>query len=340
MTGGLLILIPTLIAGVAGATGAETAGAVEFSRYAVILDRKPFGMPPVVPAPGAGTGAAVPRDSFTAYVRLTALMQEDGGQLRVGFVDKKQKDKVYMLGVGETADDYQVLDADLPEELAKIRKGAEEQWLSMKTPGAASPPQRAALAAPSGPPSQPVRTAEIRPGPAGPPAPPVKPQGVPQNLAGLRRASRYAAIRRAEIEQQKLEENAKRLGVFREPPDTDAESEEEAEAVEADTGNEADVTLIEDDEGDEEGEGEEITLPATDWEEEEDDAEEEEDEEAIVREAEIQAHLQNYQKELIRQGLPPLPIPLTPKTDSELVAEGVLPALPATDAATTDGDEE
>jgi hypothetical protein len=37
--------------------------------------------------------------------------------------------------------------------------------------------------------------------------------------------------------------------------------------------------------------------------------------------------LQSYQKELIKQGLPPLPIPLTAQTDAELVKEGVLPAL-------------
>ena len=33
--------------------------------------------------------------------------------------------------------------------------------------------------------------------------------------------------------------------------------------------------------------------------------------------------------EVIRQGLPPLPIPLTPEQDSQLVKEGVLPPQPA-----------
>lgn len=37
-------------------------------------------------------------------------------------------------------------------------------------------------------------------------------------------------------------------------------------------------------------------------------------------------HLQEYQMEVIRQGLPPLPIPLTPAMDQQLVDEGVLPA--------------
>jgi hypothetical protein len=42
---------------------------------------------------------------------------------------------------------------------------------------------------------------------------------------------------------------------------------------------------------------------------------------------ELQKHLYNYQMEVIRQGLPPLPIPLTPEQDAQLVKEGVLPPL-------------
>lgn len=40
---------------------------------------------------------------------------------------------------------------------------------------------------------------------------------------------------------------------------------------------------------------------------------------------ELAKHLYEYQMEVIRQGLPPLPIPLTPEQDSQLVTEGVLP---------------
>ncbi len=39
----------------------------------------------------------------------------------------------------------------------------------------------------------------------------------------------------------------------------------------------------------------------------------------------LEKHLQDYQMEVIRQGLPPLPIPLTPDMDDQLVKEGVLP---------------
>jgi hypothetical protein len=40
---------------------------------------------------------------------------------------------------------------------------------------------------------------------------------------------------------------------------------------------------------------------------------------------ELEQHLEQYQMEVIRQGLPPLPIPLTPEMDAQLVTEGVLP---------------
>ena len=40
---------------------------------------------------------------------------------------------------------------------------------------------------------------------------------------------------------------------------------------------------------------------------------------------ELEQHLKDYQMEVIRQGLPPLPIPLTPEMDQQLVNEGVLP---------------
>ena len=39
----------------------------------------------------------------------------------------------------------------------------------------------------------------------------------------------------------------------------------------------------------------------------------------------VRAHLQQYQMEVIRKGMPPLPIPLTPEQDAELVREGILP---------------
>ena len=43
------------------------------------------------------------------------------------------------------------------------------------------------------------------------------------------------------------------------------------------------------------------------------------------RKQEIQESLRQYQMDVIRAGLPPLPVPLTRQMDDQLVAEGVLP---------------
>ena len=50
-------------------------------------------------------------------------------------------------------------------------------------------------------------------------------------------------------------------------------------------------------------------------------------EEQQRRREEIRANLQDYQMEVIRSGMPPLPIPLTQEMDDQLVAEGVLPSM-------------
>ena len=41
--------------------------------------------------------------------------------------------------------------------------------------------------------------------------------------------------------------------------------------------------------------------------------------------AEVRANLQEYQMEVIRSGMPPLPVPLTQEMDDQLVSEGILP---------------
>ena len=46
-----------------------------------------------------------------------------------------------------------------------------------------------------------------------------------------------------------------------------------------------------------------------------------------LSEDQVEEKLQNYQMDLIRKGLTPLPIKLTPEMDRQLVEEGVLPAI-------------
>ena len=48
-------------------------------------------------------------------------------------------------------------------------------------------------------------------------------------------------------------------------------------------------------------------------------------EERAKKRAEVRENLRQYQMEVIRAGMPPLPIPLTQDMDDQLVAEGMLP---------------
>lgn len=50
-------------------------------------------------------------------------------------------------------------------------------------------------------------------------------------------------------------------------------------------------------------------------------------EEQARKREETRENLRQYQMEVIRAGMPPLPIPLTPEMDEQLVAEGVLPPV-------------
>lgn len=47
-------------------------------------------------------------------------------------------------------------------------------------------------------------------------------------------------------------------------------------------------------------------------------------EEQTIRREEIRKDLQDYQMHVIREGMPPLPVPLTKEMDDQLVSEGVL----------------
>jgi len=50
---------------------------------------------------------------------------------------------------------------------------------------------------------------------------------------------------------------------------------------------------------------------------------------------ELEKHLRDYQMDVIRKGLTPLPIPLTQEMDDQLVKEGVLPPVQSAAPGTT-----
>lgn len=288
------------------------------TRYGVILERAPFGRVPALLSDQAVPAA--PGDSFATYIRLTAMIRGEDGVVRVGFVNTREKDQTFLLAVGEQVGDFNVLEADIENELVRVQKGNEVQWLSLRSVGPAQPPPGwtdqgtsvLSFAAPAVP---------VPPSPSA-------------GAAGDRRQSRYAAIRRAQIEREREQEERRRqaqLAAAVRPPPPDGEEEEDE--AEAETLALTIARVNQEQTDDEEAEDEEgilVSVPPPGDGEEDDDLEEE-DEEIALREAEIQAHLQRYQMELIRQGLPPLPVRLTPENDAALVREGVLPPLPEED---------
>jgi hypothetical protein len=130
---------------------AFAAAKVDFSRYEVILARKPFGEPPAEAAPAPAATAAT---SFIKDIRMSLLTEHPEFGIRVGFVDLAAK-KNYFLSVGDTEDGIQVVDADYEKEAAKLQKGADAFWINMTgqvNPGSGGPVEipSAAAGAPAG----------------------------------------------------------------------------------------------------------------------------------------------------------------------------------------------
>lgn len=103
-----------------------------FERYQVILDRKPFGEPP--PAPVAPTPAPPPmrpEESFARNLRLSMIIREDTGELKVGIVDLSNNSGMSM-HVGEILNGIELVSADYDAEEAVLRKGSEMAMIKLE----------------------------------------------------------------------------------------------------------------------------------------------------------------------------------------------------------------
>jgi hypothetical protein len=257
---------------------------LSFDPYVVILERKPFGteaLPPAVEIPKLSSDK-----SFTAKFRMAAVTRDDNGVLRVGLVDLKTKQSI-MLGVGDSIEGVEVVEADYVKERARLRRDPEDYWVSMsggsnsfEVVGTDQPPQVA------------------------------PPSTTPLTVATRAKAGRssYAARREARLRKELQQIQAIEALHAKESKTADASSVASVRAGRQKT----DVT------------GKAAPLSET--------------AQALLRllnnsdnselsPDEINSLLQEYQKELIRTGQTPLPIPLTPETDQELVNEGILPAM-------------
>jgi hypothetical protein len=103
-----------------------------FDRYQPILERQPFGEvrpDPAASAPAKPTGPVAP--PFTKDLKMCAITEDDTG-IQVGFVNVAMKPpKSYLLRIGEMEDFIELIDADYEEEMALLRKGEEEHYISM-----------------------------------------------------------------------------------------------------------------------------------------------------------------------------------------------------------------
>jgi hypothetical protein len=258
-----------------------------FDPYVVILERKPFGtesLPPPVDILKLS-----PDKSFTAKYRMAAVTRDYNGVLRVGLVDLKTKQSI-MLGVGDSVEGVEVVEADYVKERARLRRDPEDYWVSMsggsnsfEVVGTDQPPQSPQV---------------------------VPPSATPRTVATRAKAGRssYAARREARLRKELQQIQAIEALHAKESKTADATSVASVRAGRQKT----DAT----------GKAAPISDTA----------------QALLRllnnadnselsPDEVNSLLQEYQKELIRSGQTPLPIPLTPETDEELVNEGVLPAM-------------
>ena len=217
-----------------------SAHAYDFSRYQVIIDRKPFGDAPVAPPVAPTTNINPNAPDWLKDYRLTMLTEETDGTLTLGLVNNKTKASV-VLSEGEEnpIEGIRFLSGNYESIEVQIQKGAEIRTLT------ANDNQSGAATSPA---------------PRGAPAP--RTAANPASSAGASYAQRRSARQKALADLRKKQEDAQ-LAAPKYTP------------------------------------------------------------------AEMQEHLQNYQMEVLRRGLPPLPVEISPEMENQLIDEGVLIVEPA-----------
>lgn len=138
--------VALLLFAVCGIAAAEVA---DFSRYEVILERKPFGDVQAQAQAAQKLTADQLQNSFIKDLRLCAIYEDDSG-VRVGIVNIKSTPQAsFILHLDESTDDgIKLVDADYETGSALLRKGSEEYWIAMGNElsvatGGGAPPQLA-----------------------------------------------------------------------------------------------------------------------------------------------------------------------------------------------------
>lgn len=171
----------------------------DFSRYGVILERRPFSAPVVdVPPPPPPAVVVDEVPPFVQELRMVAITESPAG-VRVGFT-RLRPPKTYFLYVGESDDGILLADADFDEEKALVSKDGLQYWMTMHTGGGSG--EEAARRPQSG-----QAAAVVRRGRGAPVRPPPQPAtGEAQDSYAERRRQRLEEMRRRAEESRNLSE--------------------------------------------------------------------------------------------------------------------------------------
>ena len=266
----------------------EPATSGRFERYAIILDRRPFGAETL---PAEAAKVVIPPDqSFTAKFKMAAVTRDRAtGTVRVGLLDLKSN-RSYMLGIGDSLEGVAVVDADYVTERARLRRDPEDYWVSMK--GGSNRYEMVGHETPA-----------VAPKPAAAPVAALvlsgKDRATGRSSYASRRQGREEARIRKELERLLAEEALRLKASKTNEPAVSVASVRSGKSKTPAAMTDSGQALLE-------------KLGRS--------------EDSEMTPEEVSALLQEYQKELIRSGQTPLPLPLTPETDRALVEEGVLPA--------------
>lgn len=150
---------------IAAAAPEVAARVPPFSRYEIILTRKPFGSAPALPAGAQAAAAvqtAVAQQALAKQIRLCAVTLTEEG-ISIGLVDSAAKPpRNLLMKVGDNADGYRIVDADFDAETATIEKDGVVITLNLEglvaSPAAGGAPRPAlpTLPLPSGAPPRPL----------------------------------------------------------------------------------------------------------------------------------------------------------------------------------------
>lgn len=119
----------------------------DWDRYAVIMERSPFGKEPLTEE---SADQAKPAGEFAKQYRLCMLYEDTQGQLKAGIVSKVNN-KNFFLQVGESSKEFSLVEVRLEEGIVVLRQGDDTAQLLLEGLGTPilSAPKEVATSSPS-----------------------------------------------------------------------------------------------------------------------------------------------------------------------------------------------